>query len=204
MRLKNVILAVEDRLSDAVATKILGHFKIKIERKTGYKGNSYLQQKAQSFNEAAHEECGIFMLTDLDSTQNCPPRLIQSWVKGSLNPRFFFRVAVIEVESWVMADRIALAAFLSIPMHRIPISTDNIPNPKEYLISLARRSKNKRLREGLVPPHGTTLSVGDEYNTRLSQFVRDRWNLERAATVSPSLKRTLDRLNQERAAGAEQ
>ena len=140
MRLNSIILAVEDRLSDTVATKILGHFGIKIERKTGYKGNSYLQQKAQSFNEAAYEECGIFILTDLDSIQNCPPRLIQSWIKGSLNPRFFFRVAVIEVESWVMADREAVAAFLSIPLHRIPIANDNgIPNPKEFLVSLSTK-----------------------------------------------------------------
>lgn len=204
MRLNSVILAVEDRLSDAVATKILDHFGIEIERKTGYKGNSYLQQKAQDFNEAAHEECGIFMLTDLDAAQNCPPRLIQSWVKGSLNPRFFFRVAVIEVESWVMVDRIAFAAFLSIPVHRIPSPTDNIPNPKEYLVSLARRCKNKRLREALVPAQGTTRSVGDEYNTHLSQFVRDRWDLQRAASVSPSLKRTLDRLSQEKAVNADQ
>jgi len=55
-----------------------------------------------------------------------------------------------------------------------------------------------------VPVQGTTRSVGDEYNARLSQFVRDHWDLERAASVSPSLKRTLDRLSQERAAGAEQ
>ena len=75
MRLKSVILAVEDRLSDAVATKILENFGIEIARKTGYKGNSYLQQKAQNLNEAAHEERGIFMLTDLDSAQNCPPSL---------------------------------------------------------------------------------------------------------------------------------
>ena len=60
-----------------------------------------------------------------------------------------------------------------------------------------QRSKNKRLREALVPAHGTTRSVGDEYNTLLSQFVRDHWNLERAASVSPSLKRTLDRLSKE-------
>jgi len=143
MRLNSVILAVEDRLSDAVATKILDHFGIEIERKTGYKENSYLQQKAQSFNEAAHEECGIFMLTDLDSAQNCPPRLIQSWVKGSLNPRFFFRVAVIEVESWVMADRVAFAAFLSIAEHRIPSLTDNIPNPKNISSRLQEGVKTK-------------------------------------------------------------
>ena len=67
-----------------------------------------------------------------------------------------------------------------------------------------QRSKNKRLREALVSAHGTTRSVGDEYNTRLSQFVRDHWNLERAASVSPSLKRTLDRLSQERATSADQ
>lgn len=196
MRLKGVILAVEDRLSDAVATKILTHFGIKIARKTGYKGNSYLQQKAPGFNEAAHEELGIFMLTDLDSPRDCPPGLIRSWIKGALNPRFFFRVAVMEVESWVMADRIGFAGFLSIPVHRIPFPTDNILNPKEILISLARRSKKKRLREALVPAQGATLNVGDEYNIRLIEFVREYWDLERAATASRSLKRTLDRLAQ--------
>ena len=198
MRLKSVILAVEDRLSDAVATKILTHFGIKIVRKTGYKGNSYLQQKAQGFNDAAHEELGIFMLTDLDSPQDCPPGLIRLWIRSALNPRFFFRVAVMEVESWVMADRIGFASFLSIPVHRIPFPTDSILNPKEILISLARRSKNKRLREALVPAQGATLSVGDEYNIRLIEFVREHWNLERAATASPSLKRTLDRISQGR------
>ena len=37
---------------------------------------------------------------------------------------------------------------------------------------------------------------------KASEFVRDYWNLERAATVSPSLKRTLDRLNQATETGA--
>ena len=106
-----------------------------------------------------------------------------------------------EIESWVMADRIGLAAFLSIPLHRIPISTDDLPNPKEVLVSLARRSKNKKLREALVPAQDTILSVGNEYNTRLSEFVREHWDLERAVTVSPSLKRTLDRLIQEKNTG---
>ncbi len=35
MGLKNVILAIEDRLSDTVATKILEHFNVEISRKTG-------------------------------------------------------------------------------------------------------------------------------------------------------------------------
>lgn len=141
------------------------------------------------------------MLTDLDTPQECPPGLIRSWVRGTLNSRFFFRVAVMEVESWIMADRMGFSDFLSVPLHRIPSPTDNILNPKEFLLSLARRSKKKAVREALVPAQGATLSVGNEYNAFLSEFVRKHWNLERAATASPSLKRTLDRLAQEKNAG---
>ena len=195
MNLNNVILAIEDRLSDAVATKILEKFGIEIVKRIGFQGKSDLERKAPELNRAANG-ITVFMLTDLDSPRDCPPRLIRSWIRGTLNPKFFFRVAVMEVESWVMADRIEFAAFLSIPLHRIPSPTDDILNPKEFLISLARRSGKKAIREALVPTRGATLSVGNQYNTLLSEFVQNHWDLERAATASPSLKRTLDRLTQ--------
>ena len=197
MSLNNVILAIEDRLSDAVATKILEKFGIEIVKRIGFQGKSDLERKAPELNRAANG-ITVFMLTDLDSPRDCPPRLIRSWIRGTLNPKFFLRVAVMEVESWVMADRIGFAAFLSVPLHRIPSPTDNILNPKEFLLSLARRSKKRAVREALVPAQGATLSVGNEYNTLLSEFIREHWNLERAASVSPSLKRTLDRLAQEK------
>ena len=77
-------------------------------------------------------------------------------------------------------------------LHRIPSPTDDILNPKEFLVSLARKSQKKRVREALVPAQGANVSVGIEYNILLSEFVRDHWDLERASNVSPSLKRTLD------------
>ena len=203
MSLNNVILAVEDRLSDAVATKILETFGIKIVKRIGFQGKSDLERKTPEFNRAANG-ITVFMLTDLDSPRDCPPGLIRSWIKGPINPRFFFRVAVMEVESWVMADRIGFAAFLSVPLYRIPSSTDDILNPKEFLLSIARRSKKKTVREALVPAQGATLIVGSEYNTLLSEFVQGHWNLERAASVSPSLKRTLDRISQGKNASANQ
>ncbi len=195
MRLKHVILAVEDELGEAVSTQILKRFDIEIWDTVFGEGYTYLQRKAMEFNRSANGTA-IFMLTDLDSPQNCPPRLIQSWIKGALNPQFFFRVAVMEVESWVMADRDGTASFLSIPVNRIPRNTDEIPNPKEFLVSLARRSQKRTVREALIPAQGAILSVGNEYNALLSEFVQNHWNLERAASVSPSLKRTLDRLAQ--------
>ena len=195
MSLNSVILAVEDTLSDAVSTKILESFGIEIMLRIGFKGNSYLKQKAPSLNQTARGSYDVFMLTDLDSPQNCPPQLIQSWIRAPLDSGFFLRVAVMEVESWIMADRSALAGFLSIPVNRIPSNTDVIDNPKEFLVSLARLSKKKRVRDQLVPALGaTTARVGPEYNSRFSEFVQTHWDLERAAVVSPSLKRTLDRI----------
>ena len=201
MKLNNVILAVEDRLSEAVATKILTNLGFEIMRKpekpksSGLKGNSYLERIAPEFNRSAKGPFYFFMLTDLDSPKICPSELIQSWVKSPLNPRFFLRVAVMEVESWVMADQSAISEFLQIPLHEVPTKTDQILNPKESLLSLAKKSKSAKLRKDLLPKKGNkTSKIGPGYNTRLSEFVRDYWDLNRAASISPSLKRTVDRL----------
>ena len=203
MMLNSVILAVEDELSEVISTKILKSFGIEVMVVLGNNGNGYLRKKSPELNRSARG-LDIFLLTDLDSTRNCPPEHIRSWIKVPLNPRFFFRVAVMEVESWLMVDRTGVANFLSIRVNRIPLNTDNIPNPKEFPVSLARRSKKRRLRDELVPEPGAKIPVGYGYNTRLMEFIREHWNLERAATISPSLKRTLDRLSESKYAGTNQ
>ena len=195
--LNSIILAVEDELSEAIPTKILNSFGIEIRVVLREGGNAYLRQKSPELNRAA-SGVDIFLLTDLNSSQDCPPGLIRSWIKGPLNPRFLFRVAVMEVESWLLADRVGLANFLSIPIHHIPFPTDKIFQPKECIISLARKSKKRRLRDELVPKPGLKIPVGYGYNTRLIEFVRDHWDLERATSASPSLKRTVDRIGQGR------
>ena len=196
MRSNKVILAVEDTLSDAVSTKILEYFGLEIVQKIGFKGNSFLKENARNLNRTAKRFYNVFLLTDLDSPKNCPPKLIQSWVGAPLNSGFLFRVAVMEIESWIMADRRGIAKFLSVPLNRIPHNTDEIEKPKEFLVSLARRSRKRTLRRELAPAQGAaTAKVGPLYNARFNEFVRDYWDLERAATVSVSLKRTMDRIS---------
>ena len=197
MSLNSVILAVEDSLSDVVSTKNLKHFGIEIIQRipNTYQGKSYLQRRANELNRSAMGPLYVFMFTDLDSPQTCVPELIQSWVKAPLKPGFFLRVAVMEIESWIMADRRALATFLSISVNRIPNTLDDILQPKEFLVSLARKSRKKSLRDQLVPRKGAaTTKVGPEYNNCIGEFVRVHWDLERAAVASPSLKRTLNRI----------
>jgi hypothetical protein len=77
---------------------------------------------------------------------------------------------------------------------RIPQKMDGISQPKEFLVSLVRSSRRKRLRKEIIPLPGATSKVGTGYNARLGEFVRKRWNPRLAASVSVSLKRTLARL----------
>ena len=190
---KRAVLAVEDILGEAVSTRILTSLDITVSQRLGLKGKNYLRSKARSLNQAARG-FAVFMLTDQDSPEPCPPQLIQAWLRETPHPRFFLRIAVMEVESWIMADRRGIAHFLSIPLTRIPTDTDAIPKPKEFLVSLARLSKKTQLRTDIVPKPGATSKVGPGYNSRIGEFVRTHWNIERASTVSNSLKRTLARL----------
>jgi hypothetical protein len=99
-----------------------------------------------------------------------------------------------EVESWVLADRAQFSSFLSVPEHRIPANTDQIPQPKEFIVTLARRSRRKDIREDLVPAVGSTAPVGPAYNPRLAAFVVDSWDPTAASGASPSLARAVERL----------
>ena len=191
---KRAILAVEDILGEAVSTRILTSLGIVVSLRLGLKGKDYLRGKANSLNQTA-KGFAVFMLTDQDSPNQCPPQLIQSWLRGTLHPHFFLRIAVMEVESWIMADRRGIAKFLSIPLSRIPADTDVITHPKEFLVSLARLSKKTQVRADIVPKPGATSKVGPGYNSRIGEFVRTHWNIQRASAVSNSLKRTLARLH---------
>ena len=194
MSVRSVILAVEDQLNAAVATQILDNLSIHASQCLGLRGKGYLQNKAPSLNQTARG-IPVFMLIDQDSPSQCPLHLIQAWIKGERNSKFFLRIAVMEIESWVMADRRGFADFLSIPINRIPEDTDVIPQPKEFLMSLARLSKRSSLRHEILPPSGATSRVGPGYNQRLGEFIRNAWNVNLAASNSPSLQRTLARLS---------
>ena len=190
---KSVILAVEDKLSELVSTRILSSLGIDVSVTPGLKGKSYLEQKARSLNKTA-QGFPVLMIADQDSAVQCPPTLINSWVGRTQSPQFLLRIAVMEIESWIMADRKGIADFLSIPLDRVPGNPDLITKPKEFLVSLARKSKQKQLRDQLVPRPGATNSVGPEYNISLGRFVQSSWNMTRALSASPSLKRTMNRL----------
>jgi len=131
------------------------------------------------------------VLTDLD-TAVCPPKLIKEWLSDSTqHHNLLFRVAVREVESWVLADRDHFAKFLGIMKELVPVDVDEIDDPKEYLINLVRKSRKRRLREDIVPTRGSTAKQGPNYNGCLISFVEESWVPNKAMRSSPSLRRTI-------------
>lgn len=191
-----VNLVVEDLLSEAVALKILGESSQSFAvgtRYRGLQGSGYIRKKLTGFNRAARAT-PFLVLTDLDRT-TCPPQLLQAWFSEPASKNLIFRIAVREVEAWLLAHRDGIATFLGIHKELIPSNVESIENPKEVLITLARKSKRRDIREDIVPPAVSTSQQGPNYNGRLIRFVEESWNPLRAMQNSESLNRAIKSLN---------
>lgn len=185
-------LIVEDQLSEAVAVKAL------MESGKNYEiagtcrwSKDKIKNKIASINESAtgHPYC---VLTDQDTPSPCPPTAIRA-LQGAMHPNLLYRFAVMEIESWVMADREGIADFLSVSLNRIPREPDGIAHPKEHLIGIARKSRKSNIKRGIVPQDGSTSKIGPTYNAQLCEFVSRHWDVKRARRNSPSLERAFGR-----------
>lgn len=187
-------LAVEDSLTESLFAKILDTIPTRYATRTIYNrgGYGYLRQNINGFNHAAK---GVPFLvgTDLD-TYECPAALIQEWVIGQRHDNLLIRVAVREVEAWVLADRKNFAKFLGIREALLPDDVERIPDPKQELIRIARHARSRDLRDDLCPPPNSTRKVGPNYNARLAIFVQRHWDPNAASERAESLARAIDRL----------
>lgn len=184
-------LAVEDFLSEKVLRKILRFTKRPYTPGTCFckGGYGYLKKSITGYNHAA-KTTPFLVLADLDNIE-CPPALIREWLPHPKHPNLLFRIAVREIEAWLLAHREAFAEFLGIPVRSIPFIVDTINDPKQFLLSLAKKSKKRQLREAITPAPGSTARVGPDYNGQLGVFVERWWNVASAMRHSPSLKRTV-------------
>ena len=189
-----VALATEDELSEAVGKRLLIDAGYNIEpapflRKNGF---GYLRSKMDSWCEMAKRK-PVFLLTDLD-TAACPVELRAVWM-GDRKPteNLVLRIAVREIEAWLLADHQALRTLIG-NRGTLPPDPDLLPDPKQFLLRLVAQQASRKIREDLVANAGAIASQGLGYNSRLSHLVATVWDPERAATRSRSLQRTRTRL----------
>ena len=185
-----IYLVVEDELHTSLFNKILTEIRpdLRYDEPIGKRGNNYIRSNLRKYNQAAHA-IPFLILIDLDRW-SCPLALIEDWITFRKHPNLLFRIAVKEAEAWLLADRVNLAKFLSVSASTVPHDPEGLPDPKQSIISLARKSRKREIREDVIPIG--TARIGPAYNTQLANFIAAFWDLEIAQQNSESLRRLVN------------
>lgn len=185
-------VVIEDLLSEAVMQRLLA--------KVGYKGNppdfriahgnSAIRKNLDKYKGASRVIPHI-VLTDLDRYP-CPSALLDDWRVGILPPTMLLRIAVREVEAWLLADRKGIADYLHVAIDKVPLSPESLDDAKQTMFNVIRKSRKRRLVEEMVPQPGA--HIGPLYNDRMRIFTLNCWQIETAAANAPSLDRGISRI----------
>ena len=186
-----VTAAVEGQTDAAVAERLIDHAGGRIGNVYGREGKALLQRQIAGYNLAARRTPWL-VLVDLDADAECPVTLVRMWLPVHAADYLCFRVAVREIESWIMADSKTLSAFLRVRSGQVPRDPESLEYPKRAMISLASHSTNRSIREDMGRDQGKGRRVGSAtYSQRLVDYIRASWRPEVAAERSESLRRTV-------------
>ena len=187
--------AVEGRTDGPVVEKLLRSVNLTPARNNVIAGGkSKLDKRLPALNRSSSDLLWL-VVRDLDSDDRtlCIPDLRAGLLKGRANRGMCFRFAVRAIESWLIADHQAFAPFFAV-RRRLPERTDELDDPKLYLINLCRRATKKEIKEGIPPRPGSGRREGPEYTAIIREFARVHWSPARARQHSSSLDRATQRL----------
>ena len=192
---RTVWLVFEDELSGALLQRLIREVRpqLTVDRSINTHGNARLFQGISKYVDMSKAGFPHIVLTDLDRSP-CTPELLTRWQVPALPGLMLFRIAVREVEAWLMADRRGFADLLGVPLAKVPLDPDALEDPKQVLLNLVRRCRRTALKRDMLPAPGSVAPIGPFYNDKLMRFVREAWDIERASKHSPSLRRAVLRL----------
>ncbi len=186
--------AVEGPTDEVVLRRVVESCGAALGPVFGRTGKASLLNQLHHYNQAANFSPWIVLL-DLDQDADCAPAAKATWLTVPAS-QMHLRIAVRAVESWLLADRESLAAFLSIGASLIPANPESLSNPKEALVNLARRSRRRALREEMTPRPGSGRPIGPAYTSRLMEFAQTQWRPKIASLHSDSLRRVCSRITE--------
>lgn len=182
-------VAVEGISDEAAARRLLDFTGFAVGPIHGGRGKDQLDRNLRAYSLAARHGPWL-VLRDLDRAE-CAPSLRGELEPSEVPDQFLLRIATRSIEAWLLADHQTMARALGISAAKIPAHPEELDDPKRALVSLARLSSKRELREDLVPARGISSAVGPGYTARLVELFKGPWNPEAAARRSPSLARCL-------------
>lgn len=184
-----VRIAVEGNLDEAVAERLITLCGGQPGKVSPKQGRPYVLEHIGGYNEGARYGGIWFALVDLDR-DGCAPALVAETLP-ELAEGMCFRVAVREVEAWLLADRVGFARWAGVRASLIPLDVESLAQPKERLVAIMRESRHRERQTAIVPRPGSGRTEGPDYSDVLTDFVATDWDVEAAASVAPSLDRAI-------------
>ena len=155
-------------------------------------GKGKIKRQLKAYYNAA-QYSHYFIITDLDISYNCAPSLIRDWLPKHSARNFLFRIAVHEIESWLLADRENFASFFFVNKALVPLYPDNETDPKQTIINIAKKSRKRAIREDIIPIDQYA-KTGPGYNIQLQNYIQHTWNINSARRNSQSLNKAIKSL----------
>jgi hypothetical protein len=184
--------AVEGIVDEAVVRVVLGHVGRYVGPIHVQGGKLKLLAKLRGFNEAARFSPWL-VLVDLNGDAPCAPPFVAATLP-SPSSQMTFRVAVRQAEAWLLADRERIAKFLRVSRAIVPVDPEREYDAKVAMVNIARASRDRLVREDMVPAERSGRKTGPNYAGRLIEFATKDWRPEIAAERADSLDRCLQRL----------
>jgi hypothetical protein len=188
--------AVEGISDEAVLRRVVIGRGAVVHRVQVQRGKANLRRALPGYNAAAQGDPWL-VLVDLDNEFGCAAALATNWLPA---PSAFmrFRVVVRKIEAWLLADHERFTRFFSVPASAVPVSPDELADPKATVLNAIRRSQRMAIRADMLPRPSSGRPVGPAYTSRLIEFASDGaqgWRPDVAARRSPSLSSCLTRLD---------
>lgn len=187
-----VNLNAEGDSDNLVAERLARYCDIEINQIFPGYGKGHIDKKAQAFNHAS-VYTPFFVLRDLDHDADCPHRLIEKLVRNKIE-NFLLRIPVRETEVWLLADYANFGSFFGVSRGLIPHELERLDDPKETVVTIARRSRKRAIREDMVRETPNGPATGPAYTSRISEFAQSHWDITNAMEHSNSLRRCVKAL----------
>ena len=189
--LARVNYATEGGVDAAVAERLILYCGASVGLGRVAGGKSKLDPNISRYVESANSLPWL-IIRDLDHDATCAPEL-RTRLSQRYLPLLCLRIAVREIESWLLADRHSISTFLRVRVGAITTSPEDLPDPKGNVVNLARRSSSRAIRAAMVPEEGVGASEGPEYAAFMTEFARKHWDVPSALShdTTSSLNRAV-------------
>lgn len=187
-----ITVAVEGLTDEAVVIALFKNMDLALGTRYITRGKGLLDKNITGYNNAAQHH-PWFVLRDFDHDEKCPPLLVKRLLPNP-SRQMCFRLAVREVECWLMADAERFSDYMGISKTILPDNPESLDDPKAFVINAVMKSRNRRIKEDVTPRPNSGSRVGPAYGSAISEFAQKHWRPEKAAKKSDSLKRCMERL----------